>query len=427
MKKKLWMTFGPVLVAGLVFLFILFGPSALFNGVSNKTIEKSATSMNEGVIQGQLIQDDAFSKKEYLPIFGSSELSRIDMFHPSVYSQKYNKGYTPFLIGRAGTQSLTHYLNINSLGTQLKGKKVVFILSPQWFQPKGVNAGHFGINFSPLQAYKFALEDKKETPERRYAARRLLQYKVVQNDTTLKSLLENIATPGPNKPNDETFTRLSAKFQYAILTRKDELESKFVTGSREEMVENGIKNLPGNLSYEKLDQLAIEAGKANTGNNEFNIKQKYYDKKIKPIYDKLTDSRRSLSYAQSPEYADLQLVMDAFKQAGADVLFVNPPINGKWIDFIGMNRKELSLYYQKTQAMVEQNGFKYVSLEKFTDDPYFLEDPIHLSWRGWVQIDKAIDQFRQTKKPAFYPPTPKEFYLSQAPLKDNKGKLEKKN
>ncbi|WP_258392768.1 hypothetical protein, partial [Listeria ivanovii] len=27
MKKKLWMTFGPLLVAFAVFLFVLFGPS----------------------------------------------------------------------------------------------------------------------------------------------------------------------------------------------------------------------------------------------------------------------------------------------------------------------------------------------------------------------------------------------------------------
>lgn len=45
------------------------------------------------------------------------------------------------------------------------------VLSPQWFQPKGVSDPSFGANFSPLHAYKFALEDAKNTPERRYAAK----------------------------------------------------------------------------------------------------------------------------------------------------------------------------------------------------------------------------------------------------------------
>ncbi|MGJ0405552.1 hypothetical protein, partial [Listeria monocytogenes] len=38
MKKKLWMTFGPLLVAFAVFLFVLFGPSSLFSKVSSDTV-----------------------------------------------------------------------------------------------------------------------------------------------------------------------------------------------------------------------------------------------------------------------------------------------------------------------------------------------------------------------------------------------------
>lgn len=87
MKKKLWMTFGPLLVAFAVFLFVLFGPSSLFSKVSSETVEKSATSMNESVIQGLDIQKKALQEGNYLPIYGSSELSRVDPFHPSVVSK----------------------------------------------------------------------------------------------------------------------------------------------------------------------------------------------------------------------------------------------------------------------------------------------------------------------------------------------------
>lgn len=63
MKKKLWMTFGPLLVAFAVFLFVLFGPSSLFSKVSSETVEKSATSMNESVIQGLDIQKKLYKKE----------------------------------------------------------------------------------------------------------------------------------------------------------------------------------------------------------------------------------------------------------------------------------------------------------------------------------------------------------------------------
>lgn len=43
--------------------------------------------MNESVIQGLDIQKKALQEGNYLPIYGSSELSRVDPFHPSVVSK----------------------------------------------------------------------------------------------------------------------------------------------------------------------------------------------------------------------------------------------------------------------------------------------------------------------------------------------------
>ncbi|MBC2252187.1 D-alanyl-lipoteichoic acid biosynthesis protein DltD [Listeria welshimeri] len=420
MKKKLWMTFGPLLVAFAVFLFVLFGPSSLFSHVSSETVEKSATSMNENVIQGLDIQKEALKDGNYLPIYGSSELSRVDQFHPSVVSKKYKQGYTPFLLGRPGTQSLSHFLDVNALGNSLKGKKVVVILSPQWFQPKGVSEPSFGANFSPLHAYKFALEDTKNTPERRYAAERLLSFQVVQSDETLKNLLENIITKGPKKPHDPKLTTMAGNLELKILERKDDLESKFITGSKQNRIDKELKSLPEKLDYQHLDDLAKETGQKNIGNNPFHVKEKYYEKKIKPIEAKLKDSRKNLSYDESPEYGDLQLLMDAFKKVGADVIFINPPINGKWVDYIGMDKQGLDKYYAKTKQQIESQGFKYYSLEQYQNDPYYLEDTIHLSWRGWVQIDKVLADFVKEPVQTNYTPTADEFYMKNHPKQEHK-------
>lgn len=415
MKKKLWMTFGPLLVAFAVFLFVLFGPSSLFSHVSSSTVKKSATSMNESVIQGLDIQKEALQEGNYLPIFGSSELSRVDPFHPSVVSKKYDQGYTPFLLGRPGTQNLSHFLDVNALGSELKGKKVAVILSPQWFGPHGVSDPSFGANFSPLHAYKFALEDTENTPERRYAAKRLLSFQVVQSDTTLKNLLENILVKGPKKPHNQKFTKLAGEIQFKILERKDDLESKTITGSKEVRVDKGLKALPETLDYNQLDQLAKEIGKKNTGPNPYQVKEGYYKKKIQPVEKKMKNSRGNLRYDNSPEYGDLQLLMDAFKKAGADVIFINPPINGKWIDYIGMNKQGLKNYYAKTKQQIESQGFRYYSLEEYQNEPYYLEDTIHLSWRGWVKIDQVLADFVKASVQTNYTPTADEFYLKNHP------------
>lgn len=240
-------------------------------------------------------------------------------------------------------------------------------------------------------------------------------------------MLENIATIGPNKPHDPFLTQQAGKIQYKILTRKDELQSKFVLGSKQEKIDKNLKKLPEQPDFTKLDELAKETGEKQAGNNVFRVKDRYFNKKIKPIEGTLKDSRKNLSYAESPEYDDLQLVMDAFKKAGADVLFVNPPINHEWTNFIGMNQSELHKYYEKTEAQVKRNGFKYLSLEEYSDSPYFLEDPIHLSWRGWVQIDKALTHFMKEPVPTSYPKTDHKYYFKKEPLqKKLKQELKRK-
>ena len=65
----------------------------------------------------------------------------MDAYHPSNYFKVNPAGFTPYLIGIGGTQSLAHILNMTSTMDELEGKKVVFVLSPQWFTKTGVSQG----------------------------------------------------------------------------------------------------------------------------------------------------------------------------------------------------------------------------------------------------------------------------------------------
>ncbi|RCK13051.1 hypothetical protein DT075_01770 [Bacillus licheniformis] len=60
---------------------------------------------------GMYLQGKALEDPKYLPIFGSSELSRLDAFHPSNYFKVNNQGFTPYLVGKGGSQSLIHAIN----------------------------------------------------------------------------------------------------------------------------------------------------------------------------------------------------------------------------------------------------------------------------------------------------------------------------
>ncbi|WP_175265042.1 D-alanyl-lipoteichoic acid biosynthesis protein DltD [Lacticaseibacillus nasuensis] len=92
-----------------------------WGALSAGTVDQAAVSMAPNVLAGERIKDQAFADG-YLPLFGSSELARMDPFHPAVYAEKYHQP-KPFLLGAAGTQSLTHFVTDQSSLPELRGKK----------------------------------------------------------------------------------------------------------------------------------------------------------------------------------------------------------------------------------------------------------------------------------------------------------------
>jgi D-alanine transfer protein len=98
MKKKLFAIFGPIIVAfGLLAVF--FTSPYRLDPYNPEVIKQASSSMSESVLEGDVIKNRALSEKEYVPFFGSSELSRISPFHPTPLAEKYQRGYTPFLLG----------------------------------------------------------------------------------------------------------------------------------------------------------------------------------------------------------------------------------------------------------------------------------------------------------------------------------------
>ena len=105
--KILWRGLGPLLIAVILVAALMLVPFK-FGRSSQATIRQAASSMSANVLKGETIKNEAMAEN-YVPFIGSSELSRMDAFHPSVLAQKYHRDYRPFLMGMAGTQSLTHF------------------------------------------------------------------------------------------------------------------------------------------------------------------------------------------------------------------------------------------------------------------------------------------------------------------------------
>lgn len=406
MKKKLFAIFGPIFLAfGLIAVF--FTSSYQINLSDPNTLKKAASSMSENVLKGDAIKNEALSEQQYIPFFGSSELSRISPFHPSVLAEKYHRDYRPFLLGAPGTQSLSQYMMMRSAGKYLKHKKVVFILSPQWFVKDGVKEDYFNTYYSQLQTFDWLFSLKKITSADRYLARRLLKFAIVKKDEKLTEMLQKIKA-GQLPSRDQ---RDELRNKWNLLKREDGLFSSIGLKSKQPAIEHATKSLPNNYQEKVLVSLAEKIGRKETQNNPFELKNSFYNSRIRHHLKKLENSQRNWDYRFSPEFSDFQLVLHQLAQEHSEALFIIPPVNQKWSDYTGLSQKMLQEFAKKIKFQLNSQGFKRIAdFTNMADQSYFMEDTIHLGWKGWLAADQQIKSFLENKQitsnyqldPAFY-------------------------
>lgn len=392
MKK---ITFIPLGIALLLFLLFLFFPSKILEGmISDKQVESAKTEMNQLVFQGSYMQSRMLQDDHMMPIYGSSELVRFDPFHPYNYTKATDTPYETYMLGRGGTQSITHFLNIAEQQENLEVKKVIFIISPQWFVKEGMDETHFSPNYSMLQAYDLAFNKTMDTELKHKGMERLLTFDTVSRDPVLRTIYKYEIS------NHEEYKILGkvakgiGSITRALQHKKDLYYSLFIG-----IKETNLKENPSLITDKSIEEqiLAAEEYGAMRVNNEFGIDSKYYTKKIEPKLEELKGYKQDEAYTSSPEYDDLKLVMEAFEDAGAKPLFVSIPLNGKWYDYAEFDLEERQAYYDKMNDFLVDSGQSFIDFSNHEDDPYFLTDTLHIGWKGWVYLDHAMDDFWNSK------------------------------
>ncbi|KRN27463.1 extramembranal protein DltD [Lactobacillus selangorensis] len=350
--------------------------------------------MSSNILKGNKVKDQAV-KQGYVPFIGSSELSRMDSFHPSVLAAKYKRNYRPFLLGAAGTQSLTHYFSVQAMGNQMKNKKAVVIISPQWFVKKGVRPSMFDFYYSPVQTAYF-LAHAKNTAQDRYAAKRLLQLPSGTSDDVVTGALENVAL-GRKLTSFQSFYVKDLRGK--MLKQEDAMFSEDFLKNNVPKIQLAASKLPKTYNEYKLEQLANQMGAQQTKGNPFGIKQKFYQNRVKPLVKHLKGSQTNFNYVSSPEYADFELLLNQFAKENTDVLFIIPPINQKWANYTGLSNTMIQQFDRKITYQLQSQGFNNIDdLTQDGNQKYFMEDTIHIGWRGWLQVDQRVRPFLKDLK-----------------------------
>ncbi|MDR1028629.1 MAG: D-alanyl-lipoteichoic acid biosynthesis protein DltD, partial [Clostridiales Family XIII bacterium] len=243
-------------------------------------------------------------------------------------------------------------------------------------------------------------DNESDADTQSYFARRMLDFKLIQENDFLRGVFERIARGEKLDPEQ----RKRCERRLRLLQAEDNFYGWFFAESHLGTIRAGMKELPERYDPKLLDREAFLAGRKDAYNNVFRIKNSFYNWRIKPKLRSFKGGQAKLSYEKSPEYGDLQLALGEIARNRMNVLFVIPPVNRRWAEYTGLSKEMYVRFVQKIKTQLNKQGFLNVlDLSRQGGVDYFMQDTIHLGWRGWVAMDRAIEPFlrKETAEPEY--------------------------
>lgn len=325
-----------------------------------------------------------------LTVMGSSELSRITkaLQHPKNMVDFEDLKY--MTIGQGYFQSILHTITLGSIEEGIKNRKVVLFLSPQWFVKDGILKEAFASRYSEDHIVHFLKNANISENTKQQVVKRVEE--LLEGNDALVKRVEQYQDAFVKKTGN-VLERTYIKAFSAFLNEKYEYEYWMKHNVKKDRNERCFKD--SHIDYQKLLDEGIKEAKKSSTNNQYGIRDDYWNKNIKKKYRELKDSHKNISYAKSKEYDDLQLFLQVAKELGITVELVNQPVNGTWYDYMGHSKEDRETYYQNIRDIASENGVRLLDLSTYEYEPYFFMDATHFGWKGWVIINEELIKFAQ--------------------------------
>ena len=337
--------------------------------------------------QGEVLARAAWQDPQMLPVYGGSELQKETWGMAPVFFEKAPTGFAVFAIGKEGTMPLNMVHRIAAMGEAVRGKKVVVILSPTWFLRPTAHPRFYEGNFSLLQAQEFAFSGYLDFALKQDGARHMLEYPATLKDRPLLEFaLKRLAGGTAADRMLYACAIPLARVEDAVLRAQDHFET---VGEIHSLV-----GTPGQWHphVHPLDWPALFAEamrKTYTwADNDPRPEKVFQD------IERRKDAAFSELAASAHEWEHLDLLLRTLSQLGARPLLLSPPLNGPYLDRIGVSAQAREDFYKRLRGMADHYGFELMDFQDREWDSQFLVDRHdHPSVEGWMYYNSAIDGF----------------------------------
>lgn len=347
-------------------------------------------------ITGLYLVAQSAAREDNLILYGSSELRTLEIStHPANFFAEKRSGFQVNLVGRGSCQSLIHAISIAAAGDALSGKKVVLITSPQSFVEEGIAPDLFMANFSEQQYLALLRAPDISQAVKQYLSARVLElfdaYEAMPGssrpDTAIRYLAEHGAGQGTATSVRHAVLSPYYAFRRYLYDLKDKVSARALLRSADE-APPFTQSM--NIDWAQEEQAALAEALRLTGNNDFGMLDGYYTTYIGTRLSRQKDKDKDLDYAVSREYDDLRVLFEICRQKGIAPLFVHVPLHGEWSDYTGFSAERRQRYYDHVREIAGEYAIELLDLTGYEYEQYFLCDVMHLGWKGWLEVDRAL-------------------------------------
>jgi len=382
------------LIASVLVAAVLFGGEMAAVHLEHTSIVATAPELFPLKKQGLAFQRAAAQAPNVLPLYGTSELTAVlvpERAH--VFFRTAPTGFQVSPVGAGGANTLSMLQRVAALGSDLRGKKVAISLSPGWFlnPTAGWWEGYKG-NFSQMAASEMVFGTALDFELKRDIASRMLKCPTtLENSPLLEFALKRLASGGWLDRVVFWILWPMGRAQTAIL----ELQDHFAAFH---YIRHKIKPAP-QCHSEVIDwsKLIANVGETKTPDRDKLLKASSVDEE--PGLGR-RDEGFQKGMNQSAGWIDLELLLRTLTRLHARPLLLSMPIAGDLYNRNGVSRSAREEYYVKLRDLVRRYHFRLVEFKGHDEDPAFLYlQKSHLTAKGWIYYDRALDDFFHERAP----------------------------
>lgn len=380
--------------AFLIALVLFAGTAAGLHLFIDQNMKFDPHSFGSWITRYKFFAGDAMKdnmNKDSVLVLGSSEFRHGKKMSAHPANLFRGNSFNMMMVGAGYYQSLFHALELTALEKGVKNKKVVLILSPQWFKKEGVLAPAFASRFSEENFIEMIRNKRISQETKQYIVAR--SEKLLSGDPqTLDRVkrYERVYMTGKASFFDRQYVHFYRKF----LREKSKISLFTMAKARGvEKYDPKKTGTPGEPDWSRYERLAEQEGACAVKGNPFYVADRVYKKQILPNLDKKRNSEIYSSYSESPEYDDLKCFLQVCRETDIEPMLVLMPVNGYWYDHIGFPKAERQQYYENIRKLAKIYGAQVADFGKDEYTKYFFLDKVHLGWKGWLAVNEAIYRF----------------------------------